>query len=238
MRVDEHGSVGPLVVAIHGGPGAPGSITPVARYLGARFRVLEPWQRPSGAEPLTVARHVDDFRALLDERAPGTRPALVGASWGAMLALALAAEVPERVGPIVLVGSGTFDLVARERFKQLRAERPGGGYDFDPIEPPTPVDFDARANDETWRDYLRCEAAGLYPPRFAAIRSPVLMLHGAYDPHPGALIRQSLLPHLPHLEYVEIERTGHEPWRERHGRDPFFETLVTWLANSLRPYQR
>jgi pimeloyl-ACP methyl ester carboxylesterase len=203
----------------------------VARALAKRFRVLEPWQRPSGTESLTVARHVADLRALLDQRAPNERPALVGASWGAMLALALAAETPERVGRIAMVGSGTFDPVARARFKQLVAVR-SGGFDFEPVEPPTPVDFDARANDETWNDYLRCEASGLYPAAFAAIRSPVLMLHGAYDPHPGDLIRRSLLPYLPQLEYIQIERTGHEPWREKHGRDVFYGTLVDWLAKS------
>ena len=38
---------------------------------------------------------------------------------------------------------------------------------------------------------------------------PVLMLHGAQDPHPGDLVRDSLAPHLGSLEYVELERCGH-----------------------------
>jgi pimeloyl-ACP methyl ester carboxylesterase len=56
------------------------------------------------------------------------------------------------------------------------------------------------------------------------------MLHGAHDPHPGAMIRTSLAPHLPQLEYVEWERCGHYPWHERHAREEFFATLRDWLV--------
>ena len=64
----------------------------------------------------------------------------------------------------------------------------------------------------------------------AAIRSPVVMLHGDYDPHPGPMIRDSLLPVLPDLEYVEIPKSGHDPWVEREAREPFFAALIDWLS--------
>jgi pimeloyl-ACP methyl ester carboxylesterase len=87
------------------------------------------------------------------------------------------------------------------------------------------VPFDARAHEETWADMLRCQAEGLYPAAFAAVRSPVRMVHGAWDPHPGRAIRDALLPFLPHLEYAELPRCGHEPWREREGRGAFFAAV-------------
>ena len=68
------------------------------------------------------------------------------------------------------------------------------------------------------------------PAAFAAITSPVLMLHGSYDPHPGKMIRDSLAPHLYKLEYREFERCGHSPWIERFARDNFFATLRSWLS--------
>ena len=49
MRIREYGSAGPMVVLLHGGPGAPGYMAPVARELADSFRVLEPLQRGSGA---------------------------------------------------------------------------------------------------------------------------------------------------------------------------------------------
>ncbi len=76
---------------------------------------------------------------------------------------------------------------------------------------------------------LRCQEEGLYPAAFAAIESPVLMLHGAYDPHPGRMIRDSLRPYLPQLEYREWENCGHSPWRQPEVREEFFEVLRNWL---------
>jgi hypothetical protein len=43
------------------------------------------------------------------------------------------------------------------------------------------------------------------------------------------MIRDTLLPHIPQLEYIGIPRCGHEPWRERHGREPFLAALRGWL---------
>lgn len=104
-------------------------------------------------------------------------------------------------------------------------------YNYDPL--PGVLEFDAcddRANKETWADMLRLQADGTYPAAFAAIESPALMLHGAFDPHPGAMIRASLEPHLPQLEYVEWERCGHDPWTERAARDEFFAVVHRWIG--------
>jgi pimeloyl-ACP methyl ester carboxylesterase len=60
--VRQYGRLGysPLIV-LHGGPGAAGHMAPVARGLADAYRVFEPFQRKSGGEPLTVARHVTDL---------------------------------------------------------------------------------------------------------------------------------------------------------------------------------
>jgi pimeloyl-ACP methyl ester carboxylesterase len=110
------------VIAVHGGPAAVGEAAPIARGLAGSFRLLEPWQRGSGAEPLTVARHVADLDELVQSCGQGTRPALVGESWGAMLVLAYAAAHPP-TGPLVLVGCGTFDPAARARLQAILEER-------------------------------------------------------------------------------------------------------------------
>jgi pimeloyl-ACP methyl ester carboxylesterase len=69
----------------------------------------------------------------------------------------------------------------------------------------------------------------VYPAAFAAVDSPVLMLHGGYDPHPGRMIYESLAPFLKGLEYREWERCGHYPWREREVSGEFFAELKEWL---------
>ena len=50
-----------------------------------------------------------------------------------------------------------------------------------------------------------------------------------YDPHPGKMIRDSLLAYLPQLEHHEFERCGHSPWIEKSAREVFFSTLCAWV---------
>jgi pimeloyl-ACP methyl ester carboxylesterase len=232
-------------------------MAPVARKLADAFRVLEPFQRGSGDDPLTVARHVRDLHELIETRCADEPPAVVGHSWGAMLTLAYAAAHPKQVASLVLIGCGTFDPdararlravcedrtdpVLRQRLERLQAiadpdKRLGAMgqlllpvYSYEPIGDLEAEVCDARAHHETWDDMIRLQAEGVYPAAFAAIGAPVLMLHGAADPPPGRMIRASLAPYLPHLEYVEWDRCGHYPWLEKAVRDEFFSTLRRWL---------
>ncbi len=263
MRSRTYGTVGPWAIVLHGGPGAPGHMAPVARGLADSFRVVEPFQRRSGGQPLAVARHVADLHGLLESRCGEARPALVGSSWGAMLALAYAAAHPDRAGPLVLIGCGTFDPAAREhlqatverrmddelrqRLERLPEQFPNPDerltamgalilplYSYELATTDQEIEkCDARAHRETWEDMVRLQNQGVYPEAFAAIRSPILMLHGAADPHPGRMIRASLEPYLPQIEYHEWERCGHYPWLERAVRDEFFSVLGGWLARKL-----
>ncbi len=261
IQAREYGTSGPLVAVLHGGPGVIGYMAPVARRLGGSFRVVEPLQRKGGAVPLTVARHVSDLHDLVVRRGGNARPALVGHSWGAMLALVYAAAHPERVAALVLVGCGTFDPAARERLRTIRESRTDDllrrRLERLPEEFPDPdarlkamgdlilplyshdlasTDLgieatDAQAFQETWEDMLRLQESGVYPAAFAAIDCPVIMLHGAGDPHPGPMIRDSLAPHLPQLEYHEWQQCGHYPWLERAVRGEFFAFLCDWIAS-------
>jgi pimeloyl-ACP methyl ester carboxylesterase len=79
---------------------------------------------------------------------------------------------------------------------------------------------------------MRLQSDGTYPAAFSAIESPVLMLHGAYDPHPGKMIYDSLRPFIRQLEYREWERCGHSPWLERSVGNEFFSTMKAWLSTN------
>jgi pimeloyl-ACP methyl ester carboxylesterase len=262
LFVREYGHAeSPPVFVLHGGPGAAGHMAPVARGLAESFRVFEPFQRKGGGEPLTVAQHVADLHELTDFYAPAAKPAIVGASWGAMLALAYGAAHPDMIGPLILVGCGTFDLNARAIFRKTVADRMDDAfrarlkqaeqlnpdealkahaealtpvYSYDPTASAHADDeVDAKAHDETWNDMLRLQAEGIYPSAFAAIRSPVLMVHGTFDPAPGRLIREGLQQYLPQLEYCELDRCGHYPWLERHAADRFFSLVRLWLRQHI-----
>ena len=235
-------------------------MAPVAKVLGESFRVLEPFQRTSGKVRLTVARHVADLDEMIEQQHTIAPPALVGHSWGAMLALAYAAAHPGSVRAVGLIGCGTFDKASRARMNFLLDQRftpplrrkierireefsdPDKKlkaigefllplYSYDPVpEEREETRFDARGGEETWKDMLRLQESGLYPAAFRAIKVPVLMMHGAVDPHPGTMIRDSLLPYLPQLEYREWRHCGHYPWLERAVRGEFFVLLRDWLG--------
>jgi pimeloyl-ACP methyl ester carboxylesterase len=197
LHIREYGS-GPLIIVLHGGTGAPGHMAPVAHGLASSYRVIEPFQRGSSRERLTVARHVADFHEVINFYAGRCGPPLVGASWGAMLALAYAATHPSSTGPPILVGCGTFDLAARAELQKTIAERMNDEirarlkcadpldqderlkvsveammpvYSYDIRASPHEEDkVDARGHHETWEDMVRLLAEGIYPAAFAKIK--------------------------------------------------------------------
>jgi pimeloyl-ACP methyl ester carboxylesterase len=264
MFVKHYGDSGPLVLVLHGGPAAVGDVAPVAKGISGPFHAVEPWQRGSGESPLTVALHIADLHELAVDLAADSPVAMVGHSWGAMLALCFAAKHPGKAGPIVLVGCGTFDRSSRSTMQAIIEERIDDDmrdqihrlsvettdpaeqfiqafkltrhiFDYDPFGPYPEKEesepFDLKAHNETWSDMRRLQDDGTYPNAFAAIESPVLMMHGQYDPHPGKMIRDSLLPVLPQLEYREFEHCGHSPWIEKSSRELFFSIICEWLED-------
>ncbi len=263
LDVRKYGASGPDVVLLHGGPGAAGYVAPVGRGLADSFRVVEPFQRGAGEEPLTVARHIEDLREILESHCGGRSAGLVGHSWGAMLALAYASAYPETVACLALIGCGTFDTKSRECLESTRHKRMDDhltrrmrrlegnaanpdkrmlamGALFQRIDSHDllPVEdailhCDARANAETWQDMMRLQAEGVYPSAFLAIGAPAIMLHGAMDSHPGRMIHASLVGHIPQLSYREWESCGHYPWLEREARDDFFAELRAWLTANM-----
>lgn len=260
-RIRTYGNEGPPVIVLHGGPGASGGSALVAQGLSDDFKVFEPWQRVSSDKPLSVAVHIADLHQLVNSGSGDKKPALVGESWGVMLALAYAAEHPERIGPIVLIGCGIFDKISRAEGIKIREHRildyiekhPEHSsdldlslgeqtmkwhemtdvYELDPdkTENPETEPFDMKAHTETWNDMLRCQDEGIYPQSFTLIKSPVIMLHGTYDPHPGKMIRDSLKRYIPQLEYREFKKCGHTPAIEIYARDDFFKLMRNWLKN-------
>ena len=106
------------IAVVHGGPGAPGSIAPVARELAADAGILEPLQTKDSLEG-----QIQELHDVLNEHAD--LPAiLIGHSWGAMLSFIVAARYPPLVKKLIMVGSGPFeqkyaDNIAGDRLNRL-----------------------------------------------------------------------------------------------------------------------
>ena len=106
---------------LHGGPGAPGGMAPVARELSAVCGILEPLQTSA-----TLEGQIRELRDLLEEH--GDLPlTLIGHSWGAMLSIIFTAQNPRFIKKLILVGSGLYDdkyvpKLVKTRLSRLKKE--------------------------------------------------------------------------------------------------------------------
>ncbi len=95
---------GPPLLALHGALGGAESIAWFARLLAARRKVIAP-TLPAVSTTYEVARGIS---AVLD--AERVRVAdVIGGSYGGMVAQAILQERPERVGRVVIAGTGAPD---------------------------------------------------------------------------------------------------------------------------------
>ena len=105
------------VAVIHGGPGAPGSMFTVAKKLSNYCGVIEPLQSAK-----SIARQIKELKHVLnnDTDLPVT---LIGHSWGAWLSYIFAAQYPEFIAKLILVGSGPFEHKYVAKMKNIRSNR-------------------------------------------------------------------------------------------------------------------
>lgn len=114
FRLYGEGSFG--VVLVHGGPGALGDMGYVAERLSVDYGVVEALQTKQSIDEL-----IDELEEIIKMNCDKS-VILIGHSWGAGLAYLLAAEKPELVSELVLVGSGPFEA---EYARDIEATRMG-----------------------------------------------------------------------------------------------------------------
>jgi proline iminopeptidase len=121
LRVREYGapnSIAPIIL-IHGGPGITGYLGSLVEMISDRHRVLDYDQR-GGSEspsngPFRLQDHVDDLRHLIRETCAGTKPILLGHSWGGIVGLAFCARFPDEAKKLVIVGGGYLDRITFDK---------------------------------------------------------------------------------------------------------------------------
>ena len=201
-----------------------------------KHRLIIPDQRghgSSGAPPCCYgsAQMAEDARQLLDvlkiERA-----SIAGHSMGSMVAIALAADHPERVDRIMLLGSTALVPLKRGDWMWTNVndlkwplDRRGKFLqEWQPANQPNPVDksFAEPAFEEmlaiephVWRGVLR-ELTEVPVARHAAdVRAPVLILSGAADPIFTPEHHQALLKAFPNARANVYPGLGHNFHWER-----------------------
>ena len=222
------------VLLLHGYTDTSRSWSLIAPYL-QDHRLLIPDQRGHGATDAPAccygpSQFADDARLFLD--AMGVqRAAVAGHSMGSMVAMAMAADYPERVSSVTLIGATARVPVKRgdwlyEQVAALKSLDPNSPFlkEWHPANQPTPIDptFAKFANDEllaipmhVWRGVMR-ELAYLPVGRHAVdIKAPVLILSGGKDPLFPAEHHASLVEAFPDAEAHVFAELGHNPLWER-----------------------
>lgn len=256
MQPRKHGLPPYHLAVLHGGPGGTGEVAPLAEELAARgIPTLEPFQTGH-----SIAEQVAELDQCLAGHA--TLPVtLLGWSWGAWLACFLAAEHPDRVAKLILVGSAPFrttdgratrearlDRLSEEERREFQAftagRQDGAPMDrffqllekadsHDPVDAPAPrIDYDPAIHKSVWTEAARLRETGALLEIVARIRCPVIALHGAEDPHPADGVRAPLQSALTAFDFHLLPACGHKPWIERQAREPFFALLNKHISQA------
>ena len=242
------------VAVLHGGPGAPGGMAPVARELSSLRGVPEPLQTKSSLEG-----QVQELRAILDENAD-LPVILIGWSWGAWLGFIFAARYPSFVGKLILIGSGPFEETYAQHILETRLSRLSeaeraevlalveslesptvGGQPailarfgtlmskadtYDPLPHQSDgLEVQGEVYQHVWREAAELRSSGRLLALGGEIQCPVVAIHGDYDPHPFEGVRDPLSRILRDFRFILLENCGHEPWFERAAREEIYRTL-------------
>jgi pimeloyl-ACP methyl ester carboxylesterase len=253
-RLRKHGKPPMNTAVIHGGPGAPGEMAPVARELASVGGVLEPFQTES-----TVEGQIRELKEVLEEE--GDLPMiLIGWSWGAWLSFLFASRYSASVKKMILIGSGPFEEKYARNIMQTRMNRIGPkeksealllmkilddaaasgkneallrfgdifskADSYDPI-PQKKVILECRYDvyRNVWNQAARMRRTGKLLSMGKNIRCPVVAVHGDYDPHPGEGVKKPLSRILDDFRFILLDKCGHRPWTEKQAKDRFFDIL-------------
>lgn len=221
---------GEPVVLIPGIAGGRGLVSPLARRLAKRHRVIVPSLRGDrgvlGLDPAReIADHADDLATTLD-RLGLERPTLLGVSFGGAVALEYAVSHPDRVGGLVLWGveskfRPTVGMAiarrALERFP-LPTDSPFLNQFFNLLhgrkpEPGPLVDFIV---EQSWRTDQAVVAHRLamlegfdVADRLWRVDAPTLVLAGSRDVVVPPARQKALAEQISGAVFAQVEGAGH-----------------------------
>lgn len=242
------------VVVVHGGPGAPGEMAPVARELSVEWGVLEPLQIEA-----SVDGQIEELRAVLEAKA-GLPATLVGYSWGAWLSLLCTAHYSALVKKLILVSSAPFaekyavGILTTRLSRLSEDEQRIVASMMEAIKDPATPDKDAllarfgalfvkadacdpvtleaeglevswEIHQSVWKEAAQWRSSDKLLDFARKVRCPVVAIHGDCDPHPAEGVRVPLSGAVEDFRFILLDHCGHKPWIERQAAETFYDVL-------------
>ncbi len=254
MNLRKYGTSPFSIVLVHGGPGAPGSMAPVALELSGKYGILEPFQSKN-----SIKGQLSELKEQIAVNA-NVPVTLVGHSWGAWLSFIFSASYPDVVRKLILINCGSFEdkylsLMHKKRKNNLTPEENkkasiiykkllnassenrgeilnefgklmGKADSFCPIENKSyAIDFQPEVFKNCMEEINLLRTSGDLLNIGRDIKCPVIAIHGEDDPHPYEGVEKPLSNVLENFSFYLLKKCGHSPWNEKYAREDFYRIL-------------
>lgn len=242
------------VAVIHGGPGAAGGMAEVAKELSKTCGVLEPLQTAKSLigqvdELNDVLKKYSDLPVVLIGHSWGAWLSLIFSAkhpdFIKKLILVASAPFEEKyssnimekrlsrlTGKEILEIYDLFEVFSNEKsidknnaFCRL-GELLTKADCYNPIS--TVIDeleYNYNIYKNVWKEAEELRQSGKLIEFCKQIRSPVVAIHGDYDPHPAEGIEKLLLTVVQDFRFILLEKCGHYPWLEKDVKEEFYNVL-------------
>lgn len=242
------------MAVIHGGPGAPGYMKPVAEELSEICGIIEPLQSEG-----TIDGLIHELKEIL-KRECSFPVTLIGHSWGAWLSIIFAYENPDIVKKIILTSSGPYEdeyalninstrlsrlsereveelnmiknnlnnpeiKNKKESFKRFGDLSSKADY-YRQIDFSNYIlDYQPEVFQIVMREAIYMRRSGKLLKMAGRLNCPVIGIHGDYDPHPYKGVEEPLSKAVKDFRFILLKDCGHYPWNEVYAKEKFYEII-------------
>jgi len=250
-----HGESPYRVVAIHGGPGASGSLYDLCEEVGKKEGVIEILN-----QGMSIDEQLEEIHIVVSTVAD--QPViLIGHSWGAWLGIYYENAYPESVKRLILISSGPFDQdyvnhigqTRNDRMSRKTKEKLSGhfkkinekdeeianahfakageiissldSFDCDGEDISEKTQIDMKIYQKVWSEASQRRKSGQLMQAVKSIKCPIMIIHGDHDSHPVEGVKKPLEAEGLKTKCFVLSKCGHYPWREKHAKEAFYNIL-------------
>lgn len=242
------------IVLLHGGPGAAGSMTPLAELLAPDLPCFAPWQTA-----LSIPGQIKELKQQITSTA-APPVILIGHSWGAWLGWLFTAAYPQLVKKLIMIAPGVFEEkyvtnlmptrlarlspTDRDLFDQCMRQLHDPDFSekdtvmaefgklmrkadtFDALEEiPHQRKISFEIYHHVWPQAAALRKSGQLLTCGNQISCPVVVFLGAYDSTPPQGVIEPLSGLLSDFRWYILKDCGHYPWAECLARETFIQKL-------------
>ena len=243
---------------LHGGPGAVGDLADLASELSSKVGVIELLQTGyttenlimesaeiisnHGQAPIVLAGHSWGawLGILIAEKHPDLVRKLILISCGPFDKSYTRNIMSKRIerlnhAEIKMLTSHLDELKEERSDKNITFKNIGEilskADTFNSSEDNIPdIQFCYKQYESIWPEASHLRDSGELLAATSRIKCPVVALHGDYDPHPAVGIKDPLSKNITKFRFIQLEKCGHYPWREKYAKASFYSILLSELA--------